>query len=243
MVDFLSSRKFLATYSGVLTIVFAITVLCAAKQHVSNGVFDQITVHRINVVEPDGVPRLILSDQAEFPGSFFRGREISRPDRIAAGMLFLDNEGTEDGGLIFGGLKGKDGKIESYGHLSFDQYDQDQTLALDSSYADGMRRSGISINDAARNFLTPEVFAEREKIRAMPEGPAKKAAWQTFMSTYGLTRRAFLGRENDKSVGLKLRDAKGNVRAALLVQPDGTPVLEFMDANGKVTRNLSGEKP
>jgi hypothetical protein len=32
----------------------------------------------------------------------------------------MNDEGTESGGLIWGGLKQKDGKIENFGHLSFD---------------------------------------------------------------------------------------------------------------------------
>ena len=96
------SQRFLAIYSGVLTIVFAITVVCgfAAPR---NATFDQINVHRINFVEPDGTPRLIISDRAEFPGTFMRGKEYPRPDRRdAAGMLFMNDEASEMGGLIWG---------------------------------------------------------------------------------------------------------------------------------------------
>jgi hypothetical protein len=68
MVDFLSSRRFLAIYSGCLTLVFALTVLAGFARHTQSGSFDQITVHRVNVVEPDGTVRLVISDKAEFPG-------------------------------------------------------------------------------------------------------------------------------------------------------------------------------
>jgi hypothetical protein len=67
-----------------------------------NTTFDQIAVHRINFVEPDGTPRLIISDRAEFPGAFMRGKEYPRPDRRdAAGMLFMNDEASEMGGLIW----------------------------------------------------------------------------------------------------------------------------------------------
>ena len=59
----------------------------------------------------------------------------------------------------------------SFGHLSFDQYNQDQTLTLDSSYEDGKRSSGITINDAPNAPLTPEIFAGYNRIHSMPEGP------------------------------------------------------------------------
>jgi hypothetical protein len=34
--------------------------------------------------------------------------------------------------MLFGGYKSKDGAFHSFGHLSFDEYEQDQTLSLDS---------------------------------------------------------------------------------------------------------------
>ena len=127
-----ASRRFLAIYSGVLTLVFAIMVVCgfAAPR---DATFDQITVRRINFVEPDGAPRLIISDRAEFPGAFMRGKEYPRPERRdVAGMLFMNDEASEMEGLIRAGLKQKDGTIQNHGHLSFDQYEQDQIFAIDS---------------------------------------------------------------------------------------------------------------
>ncbi len=62
-----SSQRFLAIYSGVLTIVFAVTVLCGFAASRSQS-FDQLTVHRINFVEPDGTPTL----------DYLRSRRISR---------------------------------------------------------------------------------------------------------------------------------------------------------------------
>jgi|SRR5580704_1438961 hypothetical protein len=131
-----ASQRFLPIYSGVLILVFAITVVCgfAASR---NATFDQISVHRINFVEPDGTPRLIISDRAEFPGAFMRGKEYPRPDRRdAAGMLFMNDEASEMGGLIWAGLKEKDGTIQNHGHLSFDQYEQDQIFSIDSGRED-----------------------------------------------------------------------------------------------------------
>ena len=70
-----SDQRFLAIYSGVLTIVFAATVLCGFAALRSQS-FDQLTVHRINFVEPDGTPRLIISDRAEFPARLCAARSI-----------------------------------------------------------------------------------------------------------------------------------------------------------------------
>jgi hypothetical protein len=102
-----------------------------------------IAVHRVNVLEPDGTLRLTISNQASFPGMIVKGKEYPHPTRSAAGTLFFNDEGTENGRLIFGGSTDKSGRAESYGHLSFDRYEQDQTLTLDASEEGDRRNSAI----------------------------------------------------------------------------------------------------
>src|ERR1700689_5470313 len=146
---FLADQRFLAIYSGVLTIVFAVTVLCGFAALRSQS-FDQLTVHRINFVEPDSTPRLIISDRAEFPGRFMRGKEYPRPDRRdAAGLLFMNDEASEMGGLIWSGLKDPDGKIQNHPPLSFDQYEQDKIFVIDSGREDQDNFSAIHIGERA----------------------------------------------------------------------------------------------
>jgi hypothetical protein len=244
MVRFLSSRRFLAIYSGCLTLVFVVTVLAGFSRTWQNGSFDQITVRRLNVVEPDGTVRLVISDKAEFPGLYIHRKEIARPDRNdSAGMLFVNDEGTEDGGLIFGGSKDDGKEASSYSHLSFDQYDQDQTLVLGASLQEGKRASGVTINDVGNYLITPEYIADAERWKMMPRGAARSEARTRLKEKYaGDAERGFFGREPDNSVGVKLRDPKGNVRAVLMVKPDGEPVLQFMDAGGRVTKEIAGAK-
>jgi hypothetical protein len=247
MVGFFSSRRFLAIYSGCLTVVFAITVLAGFARPWQSASFDQITVRRLNVVEPDGTVRLVVSDKAEFPGLYLHGKEVQRPDRgDSAGMLFVNDEGTEDGGLIYGGHKdgGKDAGQgpSSFSHLSFDQYDQDQTIVLGASLEDGRRTAGVTVNDVSPFPITPEYVAAVEAVKKMPQGPERTAAWAKLNERYPLgSERGFFGRQKDDSVGMSLRDAAGHVRAVLTVKADGAPVLRFTNAEGKVTKEISGE--
>lgn len=244
MVRFLSSTRFLAVYSGVLTIVFLVAVLTGFASPWGRASFDQITVRRINVVEPDGTVRLVVSDRAEFPGLFLHGKEIARPDRSdSAGMLFVNDEGTEDGGLIYGGKRTGGTGPESFSHLSFDQYDQDQTLVLESSLEDGKRSSGVTVHDAGAFPITAGYIADVERVKAMPEGTQRQEGWKALEAKYPSgAKRGFFGREQDDSVGMSLRDAAGRVRAELKVGPDGEPVLRFLDAQGKVTREVAGHE-
>src|ERR1700730_9786909 len=128
----LSNPRFLAVYSGVLTIVFAVVVFGGAVM-VRRQTFGIITARRINVVEPDGTVRLTISNRADFPGAWRHKKEYPRPDRReGAGMLFMSEEGTELGGLIWGASRLPDGSVQNHFHLSADQYEENQILAFDT---------------------------------------------------------------------------------------------------------------
>ncbi|HEY0162535.1 MAG TPA: hypothetical protein VGB69_07660 [Edaphobacter sp.] len=237
----LSSSRFLAIYSGVLTIAFATVLLLGARKP-NNASFDQITVHRINIVEPDGTTRMILSDNAEFPGAYYMGKEYPRTDRDATGILFNNEEGTENGGLIFGGKKDKNGVTHSWGHLSFDEYNRDQTLVMESSSDGPSRNTYYAVNDDDRTWsITPEISAEGQRVRAMPQGPERIAAFKALRAKYpgGIVNRAYLGRSRDKAVGLTLRDQQGRERLIVRVAASGEPAIDFLDEQGKVVRSFN----
>src|SRR5580698_4358833 len=107
MTKLFSSPRFLAIYSAILTIALAVIVLTGFAESRQKQSFDEITVHRINVVEREGTLRMVISNKTEFPGIIIKGKETPHPDRSTAGMLFFNDEGTENGGLIFGGSKDK----------------------------------------------------------------------------------------------------------------------------------------
>ncbi len=238
------SQRFLSIYSGIVTLSFAALVLLEVSSRSSRGTFDVISVHRINVVEPDGTVRLVISDKALFPGSFYMGKEYVRADREATGFLFTDEEGTESGGLIFGGGKDRNGIPHSWGHLSFDAYQRDQTMVLESMSDGDIQTTYYGLNDDATQWaITPEVSAEFQRWKAMDAGPERSATASALRSKYpgGIVNRGFFGREKDKSVSLILKDLEGHERLVARVGADGTPRLEFRDAAGKLLRTIGAE--
>jgi hypothetical protein len=238
------SPNFLVAYSFIVTLAFILTVYFGFIRPVHGASrtadFDRIRAHRIDLVEPDGTERLILSNRTDYPGSFFHGREIARPDRSdSAGLLFINDEGTEDGGLIYGG-RSVNGKPTSHGHLSFDQYDQDQTLVLDTGLEDGKKFSQISLGDQPDYPLTPAVFDFFEHIKAMQPGPAKQQAWADAAKKYPFgPERAILRKSSDNTAELVLNDPSGHPRLKMTVAADGNPSIQFLDAAGKITRILA----
>ncbi len=128
----------------------------------------------------------------EYPGSFYHGREIDRPDRRdSAGMLFINDEGTEDGGLIYGGAT-TDGKRSSFSHLSFDQYEQDQTVVMglhSTPTATGLL--GFLFERHARSISHSDDYAEVQRIKGMPHGEQRAAAWAAYQKKSIRARASF----------------------------------------------------
>jgi hypothetical protein len=118
--------KALVVYSTVVTTLLAAFTLAgsaAARSQDRVQQFDEIDVHRINVREPDGTLRMVVSNHARLPGVIVRGKENPPVDRPYAGMLFYNDEATENGGLVFGGHRDANGEVVDAGvALSFDRY-------------------------------------------------------------------------------------------------------------------------
>ncbi len=235
-----SGNRPLVIYSGVLTLVLAMTLLLGAARR-RTASFDSIDVQRINIVEPDGTIRLVLSSEALFPGILFKKKEYPHPNRKTAGILFYNDEGTENGGLTFGGAKDKDGKVSAYGHLSFDQYDQDQVLTLDASEDGGYRKARLSVWDRPE-YSIGELLDLQGRMKGMTEAEKKTEYAKFFAGREKAQPRLFLGRSDNGAVSLRLNDKQGRERLILEVTPDGAPVVRFLDENGRETGRMPVEK-
>ena len=107
---FFPSQRFLVFYSGLVTLAFSVTVLSAfvmqtsrasSQQEDARKILDEITVKKINIVEPNGTLRAVLSSSAGFN---FGQRAENGPVRIA-GLMFYNEEGQETGGLVYRGQR------------------------------------------------------------------------------------------------------------------------------------------
>jgi hypothetical protein len=194
--------------------------------------FRELDVQRINVREPDGTLRMTISNSATAPGLIFKGKEHEFSNRQAAGILFFNDEGTETGGLLFGGAK-KGPHVSSGGHLSFDQYEQDQVISLDETEESGRRRAGLTFFDRPATPIPLEII---DKMNT-PEGDAEFAK-QKASGGFGYPR-LFIGKTEDRASTVVLRDAKGLARLKLTVTPAGAASIEFMDESGKIVRRIT----
>ena len=235
-------RTFLAGATTMAAALTALVTLTGASLPARLASFDEITVGRINVVEPDGTKRIIIASKARFPVDFLQGKEGARPDRRDfAGMLFINEEGTENGGLIQKGSVKADGKIESGLSMTFDRFRQDQAMQLINTDSAERQRTGISINDVPYYQLASVEDRQRFNVEAgkLPEAE-QRAYWQKLAEQGRLSQnRIWLGNTPGKSSVLQLKDAKGRTRMMLMVTPEGQPEIQMLDEQGKVTKSIN----
>jgi hypothetical protein len=146
-----TGERILVAYCALTSTALAAVLVMGAARPAQT--FDEITVHRINVAEPDGTLRMVISDKARLPGVIVKGKELPKVERPQAGMLFYNDEGSENGGLIFGGHKDAKGDvIDAGGSLSFDKYGASEVIQLAGVDDAENRFAGLSVRDAQRRI-------------------------------------------------------------------------------------------
>lgn len=224
--------KALVLYAGITTAAIAYGLITAASP-AKTANFDAINVGRINIREPDGTIRMIVSNAAQAPGIIIKNKEHPHPTRQSAGMLFFNQEGTENGGLIFDGKMDKDGTAHSGGSLTFDRYEQDQVVQMVAQQDGANKIAGFKVFDRPEKRMDFALLDQAEKLPA----DQRQALYQK--AGIGGARRMFVGRDTDGSSRVALQDGAGRDRLVLSVSDAGSARIDFLDAAGKVTRSVT----
>jgi hypothetical protein len=244
--------RFLKRYAVAMT-AFAVVATTGAFTRGGHEKFTEIDVERINVVEPNGTYRMVISNRPRSIGPIYKGKPFAYAGGGRPGIIFFNDEGTENGGFTFNGSTCTDsisvttgrrctrGTYQASTHLSFDQFNSDQVLNLDYREDNGGRLVGISMADRA-NADIHDLVMERDSIMKMADTIARKAAlakWQEPRNGVPLlAERLFIGRNPDKSAIVNLRDPNGRPRLRLLVDSLGVPRIEFLNEAGRVTNSI-----
>lgn len=202
----------------------------AAGVDVDSEVLEELTVKRINVVEDDGTLRLVIGNSTHGRTVPMRGELIRHPGRHAsAGLLFVNDEGTECGGLQFTGSGNEDGRVVQGGYMMFDDYEQNESFRVGMSQESGKSEKFVEFADLP-DWSLADLIAETE---GLDDAAAEKVYDRYFGDAGGLGRsRMRLAREEDGSVRLVLRDGRGRDRLRFVVPEDGEPVAEVFDPDG-----------
>lgn len=221
---------------GISAAGMAVLLLVAAKPTENHGKFSEIDVERINIVTPEGKNEMVIANHLRLPEPIVDGKPGKRSGPQRPGMIFYNALGDENGGFIFDGKTDEKGRPISGMHLSMDRFGGDQQLSLGHYESGGTMESGLKIYDRGLKKDYEDLYDAYEKAAA---GPEKDALLQKWKDAGGQqTNRLFVGKTRGKSSAIILADAKGKARIMMLVTPEGKPMLNFLDDNGKVIQSL-----
>jgi hypothetical protein len=228
--------RLLKAYASFVTVLLVILAFAGFIQANQKNRFTEIDVERINIVEPDGKLKMVISNGARQHPGVIDGRTLSRSR--PPGLLFFNDRGDECGGLSFNGDQ-KDGNASAGALLAFDRFRQDQTVAIQYGEDRGQYSAGLRVWDRPDSSLG-EVVDKLQLIQKMAEGSEKKEAMQKLRETAsaGVAQRVFVGKNREKAAVVALSDAQGRTRAQLIVDAQGNARLEFLDEKGGVVRSL-----
>lgn len=231
--------RFLKRYAIVSTLLFISAIVLAFRRPLpAREKFTEIDVERINIVEPDGKYRMVLSNRPRSIGPIYKGKPFGYPGGTRPGIIFFNDEGTENGGLTFTGTQSADGSVEASTHMSFDQFNQDQVLNLDYGDNGTRRQVAITMLDRQQTDIYDFVM-RRDSIMKIADTVARAAALRQMVAPRDgvpfQAQRVFLGRNPAKAAALVLSDPNGRPRIRMTVDSTGAPSLAFLDETGRVT--------
>jgi hypothetical protein len=219
-------------YTVASTAALFILVFSAFRRSGEKLEVDELTVRSIQVVDSTGRVRMHIA--GTFPP---RRNDL-------AGILFVDNDGVEAGGLVYRGHK-QNGHVAAGGTLTMDQYNEDQVVALQYNQDGAKKVVGLTFADRP-DSIGPQLGELYHVLDPMPESPRRDSIAKALLAKLPLdqraARRVFVGRDSAKAAVVNLSDRAGRTRLRLVVDSLGNAGILFLDANGKVVRTIPGDR-
>lgn len=235
--------RLLRAHAFITSSLLIVFLLAGFLQAARRTRFTEIDVERINIVEPNGKLRMVISNRPRSIGPVYKGKPFGYPGGTRPGIIFFNDEESENGGLSFSGGRQADGSFRAGAQLAFDQYDQDQVLFLQYSDNNGQRRMGLTVADRADVSIYDFVI-RRDSINRMPDGPAKSAALAKLVEPVNgvplMAPRVYVGRDPTKTALVILSDRFGRSRLRMLVDSTGSARIEFLDEAGRIIHRIPG---
>ncbi len=222
--------RLLKLHAAVSTPLLIMLSVAAFSGRPTSNQFEEITVGKITVVDSTGRARVILA------GGF--------PPRRAelAGLLFINEDGHEAGGLVYRGTRDTTGEIHAGAILTFDQYRNDQIVALQYDHSGSRKRQGLTIQE--RPDTLSDILKEAYRaIETAPTAELRDSLTRHYMARIPPedlpARRLFLGRDFARASVVTLSDPAGRPRLRMEVDSLGTASIAFLDESGRVVRVIS----
>ncbi|MBK5096354.1 MAG: hypothetical protein JJE01_01140 [Gemmatimonadetes bacterium] len=222
--------RLLRLYAAAATALLLVVAVAGFGRGIHTAVFDEITVSKINVVDSEGRTRVLLAG----------GYPPRRAD--LAGLLFINQDGVEAGGLVYRGTQDTVGGIQAGAILTFDQYGNDQIVALSYDHDGGRKRQGLTIQERP-DTLSDLVKEAYRAIETAPSAAERDSLTKHYLAMIPqqdlVSRRLFVGRTYDRASVVTLSDPAGNPRLRLVVDSLGAASISFLDEQGQVVRTIT----
>jgi hypothetical protein len=198
--------------------------------------FKVLEAERINIREQNGVLKAALSNSAGFD-------EGQRSEVPFSGLMFYNQEGQEEGGLVYSGKKIPDGQDADV-TLTMDQYRQDQNVYLHHEQHKDAQNSriedGLSINARPDWTAVKEEYNIYGEMDKLPPQQRDELRLKSLQEGKISSSRLFLGvrRGADHGVvyddtGIFIKNKWGRTAIRLYVDNDNKPHFEVFDPLGK----------
>jgi hypothetical protein len=236
--------RFLTAYAAVSFLLLAVAFVLIFTRERKTDILavDELRAERITIIEPTGLPRLVLSNALKSPPGLAYGKSFGIPGGNRPGIIFYNDEATECGGLVFSGRRDSGGRYFATGHFSFDQYNQNQTLYFQYLDDNGERRAGLYVDDWHDSPPFPEWRSKYKHAETLPAGPEREIALKQLMEPAkgdpAFAHRVFVGKGANRSALIALADQKGRTRIQLMVDSLGEASIDFLNEKGKVVHRL-----
>jgi hypothetical protein len=230
--------RFLKVYAALSSLALVVLLVSAFALAAPERV-QVLDVERLNVLNEDGSPALVLAGRGGLPGPTFDGREypqeLSGGRVTASGMIFFNERGDEVGGLTYHGQLVEGGGYLASGGIMFDQFRQDQTVGIQYQDNGESRSAGLSVWDRSPDVSIGDLL-ELVDARLSASGAVLDSIEAEIAEFRGVAsaHRIFLG-SRDRDAHLLIRDTAGRPRIRLSVDREDVARLEFLDAAGNVT--------
>ena len=198
-----------------------------------------LNVERVNIRERDGTIKAVLANSAAFSSEGDRAKQGGVP---FSGLMFYNQEGQEEGGLIYDGKASAHGQDAEAG-LTFDQYRQDQNIYLHhEEHKDGPE---VSIDDGLSIISRPDQsgikaeYAAYDNLAKLAANEKTEAKLRLLQAGTISTPRVFVGNRRGvkaavpyDDAGIFIKNRWGRDALKLFVDYDNNPHLEVFDVLG-----------
>ena len=232
--------RVLQTCVVALVILTALLIVNVVHPLLPRQKVNVLEAERVNIRERNGTLRAALSNSA----GFNEGQRAERGGVTFSGLMFYNEEGEEEGGLVYSGKALPSGGQDADVTLTMDQYRQDQNVYLHhEEHKDWQAfriEDGLSVN-ARPDWTTAKdeygIYAEMDKLSPQQRDELRLKSLQAGkISSNRLFFGVRRGTENGASyddTGVFIKNKWGRNAIKLYVDSDNKPHFEVYDSLGK----------